>query len=558
MNPQAHHCTKVTGSPSTTMQPPTETNTGGEMPYLPAEIIFDICNYFTVDPHDPTKGSHASLAIIDNIRALRQLSLTCRGIHTVVTPELYRSVYVTGPMTDPLVPLPTQRQNSGAETLLYFLRTILDNAQLRQYVKDLACLIDLRDRCHFKEEMNTLNKDYGILSTIRDCKDIRTKRLLQRADSWIQRNFESRLGFEAAFGTTSRRPIVSMTHQLFALLACLLPNVTSISLKAGSHDAQYPGWPEIYDFKDIGIAGRVVHKITQPFPLENLRTLQVQCEPENTILDAQNPTINLLDLVPVLRNASNLTHVRYYGFDSTWTGLPDTAASVEFRGPVTTFPLQFPPDTPMLCLRTMFVRLECTSKELDFSLQHFCFGLGIIAPALEHLEVLMSPGTHEKPIGEFTPLYLSHMSGLQHFCFDARLFPWNYWNEPKWQDPEIGSEILPSSIETLRIVDSDSSHHFSSILQWLQVITRFHLRREDLTNLKRIELLHIPALAEADHNANSWDSLELANEVKEELALNDVQLQLVLVDNKGSDASEAESMKQAHISGWASVHDSTA
>lgn len=533
------------------MQPPIKTNTGNEMPCLPAELIFEICNYFTVDPHDPAKGSHISLAIIDNTRALRQLSLTCRGIHTVVTPELYRSVYITGPMTDPLVPLPTQRQNSGAETLLYFLRTILDNAQLRQYVKDLACLIDLRDRCHFKEEMNTLNKDYGILSTIRDCKDIRTKRLLQRADSWIQRNFESRLGFEAAFGTTSRRPIVSMTHQLFALLACLLPNVTSISLKAGSHDAQYPGWPEIYDFKDIGIAGRVVHKITQPFPLENLRTLQIQCEPENTILDARSPTINLLDLVPVLRNASNLSHVRCYGFDSTWTGLPDTAASVEFRGPVTTFPLLFQPNTPMLCLRTMFVRLECTSKEAYFSLQHFCLTLDMMAPALEHLEVLLSPGTHEKSIVEFTPLNLSHMSGLQHFCFDARLFPWNYWNEPKWQDPEIGSKILPSSIETLRIVDSESSHHFSSILQWLQVITRFHLRREDSTKLNKIELLHMPALAEADHNASNWDSSELANEMKEELALNGVQLQLSSVNNKGGKFSGTESMKQSHIPGRA-------
>lgn len=514
------------------MQPPTETNTGNETPYLPAEIIFDICGHFSVNPHGPEKGSHVSLATIDNIRTLRQLSLTCRGIHTVVTPELYRSIYVTGPMTDPHVPLPTQRQNSGAETLVYFLRTILDNSQLRQYVKDLACLIDLRDTCHFKEEMNTPNKDYGILSTIRNCKDIRIKHLLQRADAWIQCNFESRLGFEAAFGTTSRRPIVSMTHQLFALLACLLPNVTSICLQAGSHHPNYPGSPEMYDSKTIRIAGRVVNKMTHPFPLASLRTLQVQCEPAGTIFDAQNQTINLLDLVPVLRNASNLTQVRCYGFDSTWTGLPDTAASVECRGPVTTFPLLFPPDTPLMCLRTIFVRLECTSKELDFSLQHFCLSLGLIAPALERLEVLMSPRTQNEAIREFIPLDLFHMSGLQHFCFETRLLPGDHWDKPKWQDPEIGSEILPSSIETLRIVDSEPSHRFSSILQWLQVITRFHLRREDSTKLKRIELLHMPAQAGADHNASSWDSLELANEVEEELALNGVQLDLGLVNNK--------------------------
>ncbi|KAG6364763.1 hypothetical protein INS49_006367 [Diaporthe citri] len=141
-----------------------EADTGTESPRLPAEIIFDICGYFTVNPHDPAKGYDVSPCTRDNIRTLRQLSLTCRGIHDVVTPTLYGSIYITGPMTDPHIPLPTHCQNPGAETLAYFLRTILSNAKLRQYVKDLACLIDLRDTCQFKEQMDTLNKDYGLVS----------------------------------------------------------------------------------------------------------------------------------------------------------------------------------------------------------------------------------------------------------------------------------------------------------------------------------------------------------------------------------------------------------
>ncbi|KAI7775917.1 hypothetical protein LA080_006127 [Diaporthe eres] len=467
------------------MQQPTEAEISNEMPYLPAEIIFDICGYFTVDPHNPAKGYDVSPSTRDNIRTLRQLSLTCRGIHDLVTPALYGSIYLTGPLTDPHLPLPTHCQNPGAETLVYFLRTILGSAKLSQYVETLACLIDLRDTRHFKEEMDTVNKDYVILSTIQEYKDIRTKRLLHRADSWIEHNLGSRLGIEAAFGMTSRWPIISISHQLFALLACLFPNVTSISLKPGSHRPQYPRSPGLYDFKTIDMKGRIVHRMTQPVPLANLRTLQVQCEPESTIFNAQNSVINLLELVPVLCNASNLTQVRCYGHDSTWKGVPGTVASFECWGPVSDLPLLVYPDDPMSSLKTMVVHLDRSWEALDFNLGKFCFCLGFHAPSLEHLEVLLSPGTCTNPIAEFISLHLCHLRKLQHFCFDTRFFSENHWDDPEWQNPEFGPNILPSSIETLRIVDSGPRRHFDSILKWLQVITGFLLRLEDSSKIEK-------------------------------------------------------------------------
>lgn len=515
------------------MQQQTAADTGDEELRLPAEIIFDICGYFTVDPHDPEDGSHVNPSTKDNIRTLRHLSMTCRGIRHVVTPELYRSIYLTGPMTDPNLPLPTHCQNPGAESLVYLLRTILKNPKLGRHVKDLACLINLKDRLQFNEEMITLNKDYGILSAIRDCKDPRTRLLLHRADSWITGDSGSRLGFEGAFGSTSRRPIVSISHQLFALLACLLPNVTTISLKFGSHRPYYPLSPQLYDFQAMR-------------PLNSLRTLQVQCESESTIFHAHHPTINILELMPVLRNASNITQVRCYGFDSIWTDLPANTASFECWGPVSDLALFNSPTT----LKTVVARLD-SAEELRFSLADFCDILSRAAPSLEHLEVLLSPGTRTEPDDEIAPLQLYHLPRLRNFYFDTRLFSNDLWDCPDWQHPAIISDIFPLSMEELRIIDSEPRRDSDRILKWLQISTRFLLQPETPSKLKSVEYHHMPFSDQAHRNGDCCDGSALANEVKKELGLRGVQFQLRLV--KDEVVEWTEFVEQEHTT-WTDAH----
>lgn len=529
------------------MQQQTAADTGDEELLLPAEIIFDICGYFTVDPHDPEDGSHVKPSTKDNIRTLRHLSMTCRGIRDVVTPTLYRSIYLTGPLTDPNLPLPTHCQNAGAESLVYLLRTILNNPKLAQHVKDLACLIDLKDRLQFNEEMITLNKDYGILSAIRDCKDPRARLLLQKADSWITGVSGSRLGFEGAFGSTSRRPIVSISHQLFALLACLLPNVTTISLKFGSHRPHYPGSPGLYDFPAIGIPGQAVKAMTQPHPLDSLRTLQVQCESESTIFHARRPAIDLLELMPVLRNASNVMQVRCYGFDSTWTGLPATTASFECWGPVSDIPLFRPPTT----LKTVVARLD-SAEDLRFCLGDFCDILGEAAPSLEHLEVLLSPGTHIDPVREMMPLQLCPIPRLRDFYFDSRLFSDDLWDSPGWQvPPVIISMIFPLSMEELRIIDSEPRRDSDRILKWLQIGTHFLLQPETPSKLKRVEYHHMPFSDVAHRNGDCCDFSALASELKEEFELRGVQFQLRLLKDEVVEWAE---FPEQHSTSWTYVH----
>lgn len=509
------------------MQQQTAADTGDEELLLPAEIIFEICGYFTVDPHDPEDGSHVKPSTKDNIRTLRHLSMACRGIHDVVTPTLYRSIYLTGPMTDPNLPLPTHCQNAGAESLVYLLRAILNSPKLGQHVKDLACLIDLKDRLQFNEEMINLNKDYGILPTIRECKDPRTRLLLHRADSWITGDSGSRLGFQGAFGSTSRRPIVSISHQLFALLACLLPNVTTISLKFGSHRPHYPRSIGLYDFEAIAIPGQAVKAMTQPRPLGSLRTLQVQCESESTIFHAHHPTINILELVPVLHNASSVMQVRCYGFDSTWTGLPANTATFECWGPVSDLTLFSPPTT----LKTVVARLD-SAEGLRFSLGNFCYILGTAAPSLEHLEVLLSPGTRTEPVDELVPLHLCHIPRLRVFHFDTRLFSPNLWDCPGWQDPDIISRIFPLSMEELRIIDSEPRRDSYTILKWLQISTRFLLQPEIPSKLRRVDYHHMPFSDGAHRKGDCCEYSALAKEVKKELELRGVQFQLRVVKDE--------------------------
>lgn len=290
------------------MQTLTEPRARTKMPLLPAEIIVAICGCFTVDPHKSAKGFHVSLFARDNIRALRQLSLTCRDIHEVVTPVLYGSICFTGPKTDPHRPIPTDRQDPGAEMLVYFLRTILENAKLRQYVKQLACLVDLRDRCDFNETMDAPDPDYDILSIIRDCKDTRAIGLLNMADSCIRCNFGPRFGFEAAAaGRTSHRPIASISHHLFSLAICLLPNLNSICLRIGPGLPHYPRLPDLYHCIVNDRARQSDSETARHSYLQKLRTLQVQCEATEPARSEGRPETCLLDMMPLLQIASNLT-----------------------------------------------------------------------------------------------------------------------------------------------------------------------------------------------------------------------------------------------------------
>lgn len=536
-DPQYHHCGKITTSSSVAMQPTTEPQARHKMPLLPAEIILAICRCFTVHPHNPAKGFHVSLSARDNIRALRQLSLTCRAVHDIVTPALYSSIYFTGPRTDPDLPVPTDRQNPGAESLVYFLRTILQNLKLRQYVRDVACLIDLRDACDFEEEMNTPNKDYGILSAIRNCKDTEAKSLLGMAESWIE--LSSDFGFDVAFGTNSRRPIISMSHQAFALIICLLPNLGSISMTTGSRGPRYAHACNYYDWNAIGTMGRSDSNTAQHGLLQNLRTLQVQCEPQSHVPIHEDVVISLHMLIPILHNASNsskVTHFRSFGCINLWEDLPKTLTSFECWGP-----LPFPTSIwgPMLHLKSVVIQLVSSSRVFDFDVDMFIFYDTLELPALEHLEVLLSPGTRINLTSKYPhPVALRRLSRLQSFFFDT-----SFISDEEWEDSiprDFGSVLsaLPPNIETLRLIDSEPRHNFGSIT--MQVIKRIHLRQQDLSRLKRVEYLHMPPLADAHRNASGWSSSKLADEVKQELALDGVHFQLYLMNDDGGDFSRAE------------------
>lgn len=529
VDPQDHHHSKVTTSSSVAMQ------ARNKMPLLPAEIIFAICRCFTVDPHNPAKGFHVSLSARDNIRTLRQLSLTCRAVHDVVTPALYNSIYFTGPRTDPDLPVPTDRQNPGAENLVYFLRTILQNSKLRQHVRDLACLIDLRDACDFEEEMNTPNKDYGILSAIRDCKDTETKRLLDVAESWITRSWitvsrvklgSDILGFGAAFGTNSCRPIISVSHQAFALIICLLPNLDSISMQTGTGGLRHARYCNRLDWNPTGPIGRSDSRTAQHDLLQNLRTLQVQCEPHSHVPSRDYGIINVREMIPILKDGSNafkLTHFRGFGYSGCWSSLPNALTSFERWGPLSD--LSFI-SKPLLNLKSMRIHLVPSPESLHLDLNDCCAYLSREAPALEHLEVSLSPGTRTDSIWDPLQLGIRGLNRLQSFSVDTYFISDGDWAESSWAYLGGVLNALPPNIQTLRLVDSEPKQLFNTTLNWVQVITRTHLRPENLSKLKRVEFLHMPSLVGANRNAGSWSSSQLANEVKQELALNGVQFQL--------------------------------
>lgn len=534
VDPHDHHYTKVTTSSSVAMQ------ARNKMPFLPAEIIFAICRCFTVDPHNPAKGFHVSLSARDNIRTLRQLSLTCRGVHDVVTPALYNSIYFTGPSIDPDLPVPTDRQNPGAESLVYFLRTILQNSKLRQHVRDLACLIDLRDACDFGEEMKTPNKDYGILSAIRNCKDIETKRLLDVAESWITGSAESwielgsdMLGFDGAFGTNSRRPIISVSHQAFALIICLLPNLDSISMQTGTRGPRLAQFCNYLDWNPTGPIERSDSSTAQHDLLQNLRTLQVQCEPHSHDPSRGYGIISVQEMIPILEdglNAFKLTHFRGFGHSGYWSTLPNTMTSFERWGPLSDVPFI---SKPLLDLKSMRIHLVPSPQSLRFDLNRCCDSLSRNAPALEHLEVSLSPGTRTDSIWDPSQLGIRGLNRLQSFSVDTYFISNGDWAESSLAYLGVGLKALPPNIQTLRLVDSEPKQLFNTTLNWIQVITRALIRPDNLSNLKRVEFLHMPSLVGANHNAGSWGPSELANEVKQELALNGVQFQLCLVNDRG-------------------------
>lgn len=540
------------------MQPPTEPKAHYKMPLLPAEIIFAICRCFVVNPHNPEEGFYVSPSARDNIRTLRQLSLTCRGIHDVVTPALYGSIYFTGPETDPYDLIRTDRQHPGAENLVYFLRTILENSKLRQHVRHLACLINLRDACSLLEKMKTPNQDYGILSTIRSCKDIETKRLLDTADLWIKfgedrelwldLGEESKLGFEVTFGANARRPILSVSHQIFTLIICLLPNVDSLSLQTGPRGPRNPRWYEFTDWKPIGTMGRSGSSAIQHKPLQSLRTVRVQCGSQSPVADAHGGVISILDIAPVLQYASKLTRFQGYGCVRRWDDLPPMVRSFKSSGFVSDSPL-VTGSLQLLKLRRIVIHLGPPSGVLDFDLDdlsYFCSKW--FAPTLEHLEVLLWPGTSIKSTSEFWPRFgLRGLTHLQSFCFDTHFISSTDWEDSMWLVPGSGLSALPPNIESLHLIDSEPGHDFDSILGRLQTITRIHLQPENLSKLKRVEYVHIPSLAGSHCNAGSCSSLDLVNEMVQELEMNDVQLQLRLWNPKAGVFSGAEVLKHEGI-----------
>lgn len=545
VGPQDHYYAEVTTPFSVTMSPPTEPKARHKMPLLPAEIIFAICRCFVVKPHNPEEGFHVSLSARDNIRTLRQLSLVCRGIHHVVTPILYGSIYFTGPETDTHHSIPTDRQNPGAENLVYFLRTILENSKLRQYVKDIACLIKLRDACDFEEEMKTLNKDYGILSTIRKCKDKETKRLLVMAELWIDLSEESKLGFEAAFGANARRPIISVSLQIFTLIISLLPNVDSLALQTNPVGPPASLWYLLHDSGAIGTMGWSGFSTIQHKPLQSLRTVRVQCWSQSPFSDAHDNVIGVLEILPVLENASNLTHFQGYGCVPCWMDLPRTVVSFESWGLVS--------DSPLLAyslkLKSIVIQLVSPSRVLDFNLEYFGqFCTNRFAPTLEHLEVSLWPGTTTKSTSEFRPTFgLRGLTRLQSLCFDTHFISSRDWEDSMWLVPGSGLSALPPNIESLRLIDSEPGHDFDRILVRLQTITRIHLRPENNSKLKRVEYIHMPSLAGSHRNAGSCSTSDLVKEVLQELEINGVELQLHWRNPKGEGFSGAKVLEHEGI-----------
>lgn len=171
------------------------------------------------------------------------------------------------------------------------------------------------------------------------------------------------------------------------MIACLLPNVTSITLKAGSHWIRYPQRADLYNIKAEDIDRHIRCNLTKQDPLQSLTTVQVQFEPENPefrVVQGRDFT-SLSVFMPVLGNASNLTHVRSYGFDVCWTDLPDTTVSLECRGPFTETPLSIPQGNLKLRhLKLTVLPLEPLSMVRRLDLRDLCWNLGRCAPELEY------------------------------------------------------------------------------------------------------------------------------------------------------------------------------
>ncbi|POS69692.1 hypothetical protein DHEL01_v211912 [Diaporthe helianthi] len=541
-NPKGQHLATDTTLVAPKQEFPESAPGNEKSPLLPAEIIFSICRYFTalVELHNPAKSFDVSSNTRDNTRTLRQLSITCRSIHHEVTPALYTCIYFTGPTVDPDLPVSTDSQHTGAESLVYFLRTMVENVGLRRHVKDVACLIHLRDRCLFKEQMNTQNKDYGLLSAIQNCKDIRTTRLIEWARLWIAPFSDHRGNFENAFGTSSRRPIISISHQVFTLIACLLPNVTSVTLKTTGRNPLYPGQASSYDMMQ--------HHMQ---PLQNLTVLHVQCEPETTGVGDPRESINISHIMPLLRNASNLQRVQCYGSDSTWVGCPESVTSFECWGPVLKMPVAFSPQH----LQVVVVHFHSAMSKVEFNLGNCCRVLSLFAPQLKQLKVLCSPGTSTRRHRSRGFLGLTSFTALEHFCFDSRFFPDTAWDEPIQGFLRDEWVLDLSQVGKLSILDSKPRRNLDNILNWLQDIMRDVLKPQNDARLKTIEYLHMPSLADMNHDSSSYSPSTVADELRQELALNGVQFQLSFVKDTNGEFSEAEVLKQNHIPRQANGHD---
>lgn len=267
--------------------------------------------------------------------------------------------------------------------------------------------------------------------------------------------------------------------------------------------------------------------------LQNLRTMQVQCEPQSHVPIHEGEFIGLSDMIPILlnpSNASDLTHFRAFGCVEYWDKLPNSLTSVEIQGPLS--------DALVLCgplpnLKSVIIRLVSSSQSLDFGLDAYCGYLSRHAPALEHLEVSLSPGTRTSLILDPPQFGLRCLSRLRSLFVDTYFISDGDWEKSMWRDPGLGPNALPLNIQTLRLVDSEPRQMFNTTIHWLQVITRTLLRPENLSKLKRVEFFHMPLLAGANDNAGSWNYSELANEVQQELALNGVQFHLCLVNDRG-------------------------
>lgn len=529
------------------MQPSTESKPKSTMPLLPAEIILAICSCIFVEPHNPLKGFNVIPSVRDNIRTLRQLSLTCRGIHSVVTPALYGSIYFTSPKTDPRYPIPTDHQSLGAESLVYFLRTILEHPNLCKYVKDLTCLVDLKHNYNSNEKMKTPNKDYGLLSAVENCEEFGTQSLLNMGDRWLRLKANGRLGFDTAFGMGSRRPLISTSHAVFALILCLLPNITSISLRAAVRYDSAPLWGRVDDSNYAGTtemsdSGRIQHS-----PLQNLRTLQLQCE----LLDPDHwdlhDNYHVLDLFPVLRNAPNLMRIRSYGYITSWGYIPDSVTSLESWGIAADFFLNS--DTS-LRLKSVVLHLDCTwslDEEHQFDPELFGHCLSLEAPALEHLEVLSSSRMSRRCISKYLPRGLLGLNRLQHLALDTRFFSGEHCDEMTRQIAGGSPSVLPPNIKILRLVDSEPRRDADCTLQFLGIIIRAHVRKECMSKLRSVEYFHMPPLTDVNISGGNCSLPELVEALEKELALDGVQFHLHLFNHDEDDFLGADLMGMGNL-----------